>query len=138
MCANLAHPTNDDEVYTPNHNALSGQTVSSMYKLKDINNNDGGFFILGDLSVKVEGCFRLKLTLFEITLSGAVSLQSIFTSPFTVYSFKNFPGLLDSTFLSRSFSDQGARIRIKKEHRSQLYVATHALTQVVKNNRLCC
>ena len=39
MCANLAHPTDDDEIYTPNHNALSGQTVSSMYKLKDIDNN---------------------------------------------------------------------------------------------------
>lgn len=84
MCANLAHPYNDDEIYTPNHNALCGQTVSSMYRLKDIDNLgmytasllhhmlimltiDGGFFILGDLSVKVQGQFRLKLTLFEIT-----------------------------------------------------------------------
>ncbi|KAI9270779.1 velvet factor [Phascolomyces articulosus] len=120
VCANLAHPTNDDEIYTPNHNALSGQTVSSMYKLKDIDNNDGGFFVLGDLSVKVEGHFRLKLTLFEITLNGAVSLKSIFTDVFTVYSAKSFPGVLDSTFLSRSFSDQGARIRIRKEHRNQM------------------
>lgn len=39
MCANLAHPTDDNEIYTPTHNALSGQTVSSMYKLKDINNH---------------------------------------------------------------------------------------------------
>lgn len=39
MCANLAHPINDDEIYTPTHNALSGQTVSSMYKLKDIDNH---------------------------------------------------------------------------------------------------
>lgn len=38
MCANLAHPYNDDEIYTPNHNALCGQTVSSMYRLKDIDN----------------------------------------------------------------------------------------------------
>ncbi|KAG0172673.1 hypothetical protein DFQ30_009900 [Apophysomyces sp. BC1015] len=71
MCANLAHPSNDDEVYTPNHNALSGQTVSSMYKLKDIDNYDGAFFIFGDLSVKVEGHFRLKFTLFEITTPGS-------------------------------------------------------------------
>ncbi|KAI7859183.1 velvet factor [Circinella umbellata] len=120
MCANLAHPTDDDEIYTPNHNALSGQTVSSMYKLKDIDNNDRGFFVLGDLSVKVEGQFRLKLTLFKITLNGAVSLKSIFTDVFTVYSAKSFPGVLDSTFLSRSFSDQGARIRIRKEHRNQM------------------
>ena len=68
----------------------------------------------------MEGQFRLKLTLFEITLNGAVSLKSIFTNGFTVYSAKSFPGVLDSTFLSRSFSDQGARIRIRKEHRNQM------------------
>lgn len=39
MCANLAHPSDDNEIYTPTHNALSGQTVSSMYKLKDIDNH---------------------------------------------------------------------------------------------------
>ncbi|KAF7722714.1 hypothetical protein EC973_002840, partial [Apophysomyces ossiformis] len=119
MCANLAHPSNDNEVYTPNHNALSGQTVSSMYKLKDIDNHDGAFFIFGDLSVKVEGHFRLKFTLFEITTTGAVSLKSIFSDVFTVYSSRTYPGMLDSTFLSRSFSDQGARIRIRKEQRAQ-------------------
>ncbi|CDS09525.1 hypothetical protein LRAMOSA10885 [Lichtheimia ramosa] len=119
MCANLAHPYNDDEIYTPNHNALCGQTVSSMYRLKDIDNLDGGFFILGDLSVKVQGQFRLKLTLFEITSSGATNIQSIFTDIFTVYSPKQFPGPLESTFLSRSFSDQGARIRIRKEHQTR-------------------
>ncbi|CEP07033.1 hypothetical protein [Parasitella parasitica] len=120
MCANLAHLSNDNEIYTPTHNALSGQTVSSMYKLKDIDNHDGAFFIFGDLSVKVEGKFRLKLSLFEITATGSVCLQSIFTGPFIVYPTKKFPGMLDSTFLSRSFSDQGARIRIRKENRAQV------------------
>ncbi|GAA5796598.1 hypothetical protein HPULCUR_001971 [Helicostylum pulchrum] len=123
MCANLAHPIDDDEIYTPTHNALSGQTVSSMYKLKDIDNHDGAFFIFGDLSVKVEGNFRLKLSLFEITSTGAVCLKHLFTSPFTVYPTKKFPGMLDSTFLSRSFSDQGARIRIRKENRAQTPIA---------------
>lgn len=27
---------------------------------------DGGFFVFGDLSVKIEGEFRLKFTLFEM------------------------------------------------------------------------
>jgi hypothetical protein len=27
---------------------------------------DGGFFVFGDLSVKIEGNFRLKFTLFEM------------------------------------------------------------------------
>jgi hypothetical protein len=44
MCANLVHPEDDNEIYTPTHNALSGQIVSSMYKLKDV--NDLGNLIL--------------------------------------------------------------------------------------------
>ncbi|KAI7862696.1 velvet factor [Spinellus fusiger] len=122
MCANLTHSEDNNEVYTPNHNALSGQAVSSLYKLKDIDNNDGGFFIFGDLSVKVEGRYRLKFTLFEITNAGAVAGQVIFSNPFVVHSTRTFPGVLDSTFLSRTFSDQGARIRIRKEQRTQVYV----------------
>ncbi|KAG1396601.1 hypothetical protein G6F60_009525 [Rhizopus arrhizus] len=116
---NLCHPTEDDEIYTPTHNALSGQTVSSMFKLNDIDNQVNTFFIFGDLSVKVEGSYRLKLSLFQITDSGAVCLSSIYTLPFTVYSTKNFPGPLDSTFLSKTFSDQGARIKIRKDNRAQ-------------------
>jgi hypothetical protein len=47
-------------------------------------------------------------------------LQSITSDVFQVYSAKQFPGMLDSTFLSRSFSDQGVRIRIRKEHRIKM------------------
>ncbi|KAI9276367.1 velvet factor [Sporodiniella umbellata] len=119
MCSNLCHATNDEEIYTPTHNALSGQTVSSLFKLNDIDNQINTFFIFGDLSVKVEGKYRLKLSLFQITDSGAVCLSSLFTTPFTVYSTKSFPGALDSTFLSKSFSDQGARIKIRKDNRVQ-------------------
>ncbi|RCH89494.1 hypothetical protein CU097_006141 [Rhizopus azygosporus] len=115
---NLCHPTNDEEIYTPTHNALCGQTVSSMFKLNDIDNQYKAFFIFGDLSVKVEGNYRLKLSLFQITETGAICLSSIFTNPFTVYSAKAFPGHLESTFLSKTFSDQGARIKIRKENRA--------------------
>lgn len=31
---------------------------------------------------------------------------------------KNFPGMLESTFLSRSFADQGVKLRIRKEPRT--------------------
>ncbi|KAI8142609.1 velvet factor [Fennellomyces sp. T-0311] len=99
---------------------LAGQTVSSMYKLKDYDNNDGGFFVFGDLSVRIEGQFRLRFTLFEITTQGVISLKSIISDILTVYSTKAFPGMLESTFLSRSFSDQGVRLRIRKEHRVQM------------------
>ncbi|KAI7876433.1 hypothetical protein K492DRAFT_135340 [Lichtheimia hyalospora FSU 10163] len=120
MSASLAHPVRDEPVHQVN--GVSGQAVSSMYKLKDYDNHDGGFFVFGDLSIRMEGQYRIKFTLFEITLQGAVSLKSIYSDVFSVYSSKTFPGMLESTFLSRSFSDQGVRLRIRKEHRVQMYV----------------
>lgn len=44
----------------------SGQTVSSLFQLKDIDQSDAGFFIFPDIGVKVAGEFRLKLDLYEI------------------------------------------------------------------------
>lgn len=81
---------------------------------------DGGFFVFGDVSVKLEGQFRLKFSMFEISKFGATNLKSIYSNVFQVYPSKSFTGMLESTFLSRSFSDQGVRIRIRKEHRVQM------------------
>lgn len=46
--------------------STTGSVVSSLYHLKDIDNSDAGFFVFPDLSVRVEGHYRLKLSLFEI------------------------------------------------------------------------
>jgi hypothetical protein len=35
---------------------------------------------------------------------------------------KSFPGMMESTFLSRSFADQGVKLRIRKEPRTMMYV----------------
>lgn len=57
--------------------------MSSLHRLKDVDNTgecesvysydgvliaslDGGFFVFGDLSVKIEGEFRLRFSLFEM------------------------------------------------------------------------
>ncbi|KAL8710728.1 MAG: hypothetical protein Q9220_004746 [cf. Caloplaca sp. 1 TL-2023] len=45
---------------------LSGTVVSSLHRLKDTDNSDGGFFVFGDLSVKVEGEYQLRFRLFEM------------------------------------------------------------------------
>jgi hypothetical protein len=142
MCVSLVNSSTHEDVVNSTQNTLSGQTSSSMYKLKDINNHgknytfskflwffsivikslyvDGGFFVFGDLSVKLEGQFRLKFSMFEISNYSATNLKSIYSNVFQVYPSKTFPGMLESTFLSRSFSDQGVRIRIRKEHRVQM------------------
>jgi hypothetical protein len=60
---------------------LIGQTVSSLHRLKDINNKgkmpkhhvgtlltcakDGGFFVFGDISARKLGSYRLRFSLFD-------------------------------------------------------------------------
>lgn len=108
----------DTPVSCQNGNPLFGTQVSSLHKLKDTNNQDGGFFVFGDLSVKVEGKFRLKFTLYEVSNGEVSQLGEITSRVFEVYSPKVFPGMEESTFLTRSFSDQGVRLRLRKDSRS--------------------
>ena len=108
----------DTPVSCQNGNPLFGTQVSSLHKLKDTNNQDGGFFVFGDLSVKTEGRFRLKFTLYEVSNGEVSQLGEIISRVFEVYSPKVFPGMEESTFLTRSFSDQGVRLRLRKDSRS--------------------
>jgi hypothetical protein len=100
--------------------ALAGTLVSSLHRLKDTDNNDGAFFVFGDLSVKVEGSFRLQFNLYEMRGEDCFHIAEIKSNPFPVHSTKNWPGMAESTFLTRSFSDQGVRLRLRKEPRSLL------------------
>jgi hypothetical protein len=100
--------------------ALAGTLVSSLHRLKDHDNNDGAFFVFGDLSVKLEGTFRLQFNLYEMRQNECYHIKAILSDPFPVHSTKNFQGMSESTFLTRSFSDQGVRLRLRKEPRTLL------------------
>lgn len=99
---------------------LAGTLVSSLHRLKDTDNNDGAFFVFGDLSVKHEGRFRLQFTLYEMRRNECSHIKAVISQPFPVLSTKNFQGMSESTFLTRSFSDQGVRLRLRKEPRTLL------------------
>ncbi|KAG8626364.1 hypothetical protein KVT40_005309 [Elsinoe batatas] len=99
---------------------LCGSMVSSLHKLKDIDSKDGGFFVFGDVSVKRLGEHRLLFSLYELqkeTLQVAFH-RSILSDIFTVHPQKEYPGLEESTQLSRTFADQGVRLRLRKESRT--------------------
>lgn len=104
----------------PKGSDLAGTVVSSLYNLKDTNNSQGGFFVFGDLSVKKEGIFRLEFTLFELKPQSRECWQlcSVVSEQFQVFASKSFPGLQESTFLTRCFSDQGVRLRLRKDSRT--------------------
>lgn len=71
MFASLASPDSDDELHVLKDGktrCTTGSIVSSLYHLKDTENDnqDAGFFVFPDLSVRTEGSYRLKLSLFEV------------------------------------------------------------------------
>lgn len=109
-----------DEQSGPKESDLTGTLVSSLYSLKDTDNSQGGFFVFGDLSVRRVGTYRLAFILYELRLAEKECwlLSRTVSDPFVVYATKTFPGLAESTFLTRSFSDQGVRLRLRKDSRT--------------------
>src|SRR5690349_13463277 len=100
MCCNLVHADDPNgEIVAPAHRALAGTVVSSLNRLKDVDNSDGGFFVFGDISVRIEGRFCLRFTLFELIERQVVHVMTSISNPMTVHSSKTFPGVLESTFL---------------------------------------
>jgi hypothetical protein len=127
LTARLVSPKDEDSSTdgdspspSPKENALTGTVVSSLYSLKDTDNSQGGFFVFGDLSVRKEGFYRLEFTLYELKLGDRECwmLNRVLSDRFQVFSQKEFPGMAESTFLTRSFSDQGVRLRLRKDSRS--------------------
>ena len=104
----------------PSATSLLGTCVSSLHRLKDGNNQEGAYFVFGDLSPKVEGSYALQFNLYEMGQNQAVHIQSIISDKFQVQGPKFFAGLSESTALTRLFSDQGVRLRVRKEPRTLL------------------
>lgn len=101
---------------------LIGSLAASAFRLSDPEDKIGIWFVLQDLSVRTEGTFRLQFSFVDVGASGngintgkAPVLASVFSEPFQVYSAKKFPGVCDSTLLSKCFATQGIKIPIRKE-----------------------
>lgn len=96
MCAMLADAERDEELHLLSDGKTrytTGSCVSCLYHLKDIDGSHQGFFVFPDLSIRIEGRYRLKLCLFETIGNEVHHCKSIYTSPFVVYTAKRFPGM---------------------------------------------
>ena len=129
-------------VQTPAANSppvLTGMPVSGMAYLD--RPQEAGYFLFPDLSVRHEGRYRLTFNLYEETkeeddkdiISGDNKAANQGINPatggsfdfrmevksqdFVVYSAKKFPGLTESTALSRVVAEQGCRVRIRRDVR---------------------
>ncbi|CAK7209267.1 hypothetical protein SCUCBS95973_000381 [Sporothrix curviconia] len=112
---------------------LTGMPVSGMAYLD--RPKEAGYFLFPDLSVRHEGRYRLTFNLFEQTKefadldremhdgSAAHTPESfdwrmeVKSNDFMVFSAKKFPGLTESTALSRTVAEQGCRVRIRRDVR---------------------
>ncbi|KAI9662188.1 MAG: hypothetical protein M1829_006170 [Trizodia sp. TS-e1964] len=101
---------------------LIGSLSASAFRLTDPDNKIGVWFILQDLSVRTEGQFRLKMNFVNVGGDGqtlntgsAPVLASTFSDVFQVFSAKKFPGVIESTGLSKCFATQGIKIPIRKD-----------------------
>ncbi|BGP23597.1 hypothetical protein JCM10295v2_002497 [Rhodotorula toruloides] len=98
-----------DEV-ADNKNALvAGTVVSSLFHLRD-----ESCFVFPDLSIRTEGRWRFKMSLYELTEGGVRFCSSVLTDAFQVYSSKRFPGMSKSTELSKYFAQQGIKLRVRR------------------------
>ncbi|KAF1828795.1 hypothetical protein BDW02DRAFT_204733 [Decorospora gaudefroyi] len=116
----------------PSFPVLTGTPVAGMAYLD--RPTPAGYFIFPDLSVRHEGKYRLSFALFE-NLSEVKDLDpedpdviydgnnfvthraEVKSAPFDVFSAKKFPGLSESTSLSRMVAEQGCRVRIRRDVR---------------------
>ncbi|KAI9812517.1 MAG: hypothetical protein M1832_000411 [Thelocarpon impressellum] len=103
---------------------LIGSLSASAFRLTDPENKLGVWFILQDLSVRTEGTFRLKMNFVNVgdstaghglNTGSAPVLASCFSDVFQVFSAKKFPGVIESTSLSKCFATQGIKIPIRKD-----------------------
>ncbi|KAH8677420.1 velvet factor-domain-containing protein [Xylariales sp. PMI_506] len=98
-----------------------------------------GYFLFPDLSVRHEGRYKLIFRLYErnkdpedanmptepVDHADMMEDEDLFFTflnevrsvAFTVYSAKKFPGLTESTALSRAVAEQGCRVRIRRDVR---------------------
>ncbi|KAL4206316.1 hypothetical protein CU097_010366 [Rhizopus azygosporus] len=119
VIATLIDSENYSDIHIVNgHQTTAGSIAQSLHKLRDTDNREGAFFVFSDISIRIEGVFRLKFTLFQIKGSEAERICYVISDKFQVYSPKCFPGMSGSTELTRLFSEQGVRLRIRKEARA--------------------
>ncbi|KAG0650974.1 Velvet complex subunit B [Hyphodiscus hymeniophilus] len=134
---NPRQPQQPQGMFTRN---LIGSLAASAFRLTDTDDRIGIWFVLQDLSVRTEGTFRLRFSFVNVGASTAIPLPTPGASPpgngsyaanintgrapilaqcfsevFTVYSAKKFPGVVESTPLSKCFATQGIKIPIRKD-----------------------
>jgi Velvet factor len=106
---------------------MMGNIFANAKHLNDEKEVPGYFYIFPDLSIRVEGRYRLKFDLLRVVLpppspdSPGVNqvIAEVLSDVFTVYAAKKFPCMKESTALTRAFARQGVKISVRNEQRGR-------------------
>ena len=105
---------------------VMGNIFANARYLSDENDVPGYFYIFPDLSIRVEGRYRLKFDLLRVGLppdpdSPAINqvIAEVLSDIFTVYAAKKFPCMMASTPLTRAFARQGVKISVRSNQRGR-------------------
>ncbi|TIA83282.1 hypothetical protein E3P98_00845 [Wallemia ichthyophaga] len=115
----------NDTLPKPQSQILQGSLTSSAHYCRLSNHDTGGygcFFYFSDLTLTMEGAYRLKFLLTTVCSqdnSPQPVLSHVVTNPFTVYTAKKFPGMAPSSHLAKSLAAQGVKIPIRNEERKR-------------------
>ncbi|KDN51983.1 hypothetical protein K437DRAFT_44621 [Tilletiaria anomala UBC 951] len=111
---------------------LIGNPVCSANTARNLQEELCIFFVMQDISVRMEGEYRLKLSFTSLDAAGRISegmslmLAEIYTAPFTCYPPRKFPGQVAPTPLSRKLASQGIKLAIRTDHKKSAGVAAGA------------
>ncbi|KAJ1836217.1 hypothetical protein IWW55_000041 [Coemansia sp. RSA 2706] len=101
-------------------NNLLGDASATSWVVEDEHGERGCFFVFPNLSIRLEGRYRLRFLLIKLPSMTDPQptmvpkcLGTVFSEAFDVYSIKTFPGMIESTPLSRALAQQGLKIPIR-------------------------
>ncbi|KAJ2720270.1 hypothetical protein GGI07_004708 [Coemansia sp. Benny D115] len=112
--------TQNEDIY---EQMVLGSLASSAHHVRGLDDKRGCFFCFPDIRVRYPGRFRLRFTLIKLHTAEAESSEPIsvlkhaFSDPFIVYTAKDFPGVDESTALSKKLNLQGVGIPIRNKGR---------------------
>ncbi|EGG11523.1 uncharacterized protein MELLADRAFT_91095 [Melampsora larici-populina 98AG31] len=98
---------------------LLGSLTTQARLLRNEFGQPGVYFIFSDLAVRTEGSWTCRFSIVDLNspddnLDGDMpELVSTFSEPFHVSPAKTFRGMLDSTPLTKAFSNQGVKLILR-------------------------
>ncbi|OZJ02571.1 hypothetical protein BZG36_04194 [Bifiguratus adelaidae] len=100
---------------------LIGVSTTSACILVNPDGEMGIYFIFSSLGIRAEGIYKLRISFTTglpmqgklDSITSIVMSSSVFSEPFTVYTPREYPGVVGTTALSKCFMDQGMLINTR-------------------------